>query len=478
MPDTAGRRRLPGLRAAVKDPLAAAVVVVKAIGEFFVLLYRDFEDMRCATRASALSYATILAIVPLLAVTISFSRNFLRDASQDILPKVLDRVLFSAIPLLDYVPPASLSDTAGTPAPVPEATPSKSNAARERIVRDISAFVENINYSALGAVGMLVLLFVGVRLIESVENSVNDVWGVTRGRSRIQRLVYYWTALTLGPIVIVLSLGASASWGIEKLASLPGLRLIPKATSNLMVLWVVFTLLYLVLPHTRVRIYAAVAGGVVAGSLWRANSLLSALYFRKAVTYTTIYGSLGLILVILVGIYLTWLIFLLGVVVSYRAQHMREYHQEKALRRVNQASLDFLAVHVMLFAVRRFLQGHAPATTEMMARELMVPERVVGEVVRKLATAGLLAPVSQPQAVTAYQPSRDPHSLRVADILEEIRSAGAEWLEPGPSAEREWLRATFEAMKAGALQSGGGATLAEGLHQAQMHGAGTQGGTS
>ncbi len=439
--------------------------LLRSIGEFFVLLYRDFEDMRCATRASALSYATVLAVVPLLAVTISFSRNFLRDASQDLVPKLLDRVLFSAIPLLDYVPPSTLADSTAARVPVPEALPSKSNAARERIIHDVTTYIENINYSALGAVGMLVLLFVGVRLIESVENAVNDIWGVARGRGRIQRIVYYWTALTLGPLVIIMSLGASTSWGIERLVSLPGLRVIPKATSNLVFLWALFALLYLLLPHTRVRLYAAFAGGVVGGSLWRANSMLSALYFRKAVAYTTIYGSLGLILVVLVGIYLTWLIFLLGVVVSYRAQHMREYHQEMALRRVNQASLDFMAVQVMLSCARRFLLGMPPATTETMARELEVPERVVGEVVRRLLTAQFLAPVPLPQAVTAYQPARDPHGIRIADVLEGIRTAGAEWLEPRPSAEREWLRETFEKMRLGSLEAGGKATLAEALVQ-------------
>ncbi|MBN1423191.1 YihY/virulence factor BrkB family protein [Candidatus Fermentibacteria bacterium] len=449
----------------IRRLLARVPVVAKSVGEFFLLLYRDFDEMRCTTRASALSYASVLAIVPLLAVTISISKNFLRDASQDLVPKIIDRVLFSAIPLLDYVPSGSLADSVGTPPTVPDALPMRSNAARERIIKDITTFVENINYSALGAVGMLFLLFVGVRLIESVENAVNDIWGVARGRGRIQRLVYYWTALTLGPLVILLGLGSSASWGIERLGALPILNVIPHATSNLVVLWLVFGLLYLVLPNTRVRVYAALAGGIVGGSLWRANSLLSALYFRRAVGYATIYGSLGLLLVILVGIYFSWLIFLLGAVVSYRAQHMREHQQEKALRRVNQSAMEFLAVHLMLYAVRRFLGSMPPATTEMMARDLMIPERVAGEAVRRLTSVGLLAPISMPQAATGYQPATDPHAVCVLDILERIRSVDAEWLDPGPSAEREWLRGVFQRIRSGALEAGGKQTLADGVRE-------------
>ncbi len=299
----------------IRKDLSRILLVIggalRTAGEFLVKLYRDFEDTRCTSRAAALSYATVLAVVPLLAVTISISQNFLKDASQDLIPKALDKLISTTIPMLEYVPEEVLTDSTRTNLSVPEALPVKSNAAREKLIQDITSFIDNINFSALGAVGMLFLLFVGVRLIETVENTVNDIWGVTRGRARLQRLVYYWAVVTLGPLVILLGLGASASWGLEKLGTMPGLRLIPKATSNLIVLWLVFGLFYMILPNTRVRAHAALAGGIVGGSLWRMNSLLSALYFRRVVTFSTIYGSFGLIPVILVGIYFTWLIFLL-----------------------------------------------------------------------------------------------------------------------------------------------------------------------
>jgi membrane protein len=446
--------------------VATAKLLIKALktsGEFLVKLYRDFEDTRCTTRAAALSYATVLAVVPLLAVTVSISQNFLKDASQDLIPSVLDRLIAATIPMLEYVPQEVLTDTTATDLSVPEAVPERSAAAREKIIKGITDFIDNINFRALGAVGMLVLLFVGVRLIETVENTVNDIWGVTRGRGRLQRLVYYWTAVTLGPLVIFLGLGASASYGLEKLGSLPGLRVIPEATSNLVVLWLFFTLLYAILPNTRVRFRAALAGGIVGGSLWRLNSLLSALYFRRVVTFSAIYGSLGLVLVVLVGIYFTWLIFLLGAQVSYTVQHIREYRQEKVMRRVNQAAMEFIALHMMMILGRRFFKGLTPATTEQLAGELAIPERVAGEVIHRLVTADLLAPISLGQSYLGYQPARDPHGVRLQDVLDGMRQAGAEWLDTAQSSDSEWLRTTIEKMRHGALDSGGSSSVIEGI---------------
>ncbi len=439
--------------------------VLRTFGEFMAQLYRDFEDTRCTTRAAALSYATVLAIIPLLAVSIAVSKNFLKDASEEEIPRALDRLITAVLPMIDWVPAEVLSDSATALPPVPEAPPVKSRAARDKIITGITDFIENINFRALGAVGMLILLFVGVRLIETIENAVNDIWGVERGRGRLRRLVYYWTAITLGPLVMLFSISASASWSLDQLSALPILRIVPKATSNLVVLSLFFGLLYLLLPNTHVKVRAAFAGGLVGGSLWCLNGMLSTLYFRRVVTYSTIYGSIGLIPVVLVGIYFTWLIFLLGAQVSYTVQHIREYRQEKVLRRVNQAAMEFIALHLMIITGQRFLNGKRPATTEEFARELAVPERVAHEVMSKLVAGNLLAVVSPDPGYHAYQPAKDPSAVRLLDVIEVMREADAEWLDTASSREHDWLCAMVERIRLGALDAGGNTTLAMGIAQ-------------
>jgi len=304
---------------------------------------------------------------------------------------------------------------------------------------------------------------VGVRLIETIENTMNDIWGVGRGRGRLQRLVYYWTAITLGPLVLLFSISASTTWSMDKLDGLPILKVIPQATSNLLVLSLLFGLLYYLLPNTHVKFHAALAGGMVGGALWRLNSMLSALYFRRVVTYSAIYGSIGLIPVILVGIYFAWLIFLLGAQVSYTVQHIREYRQEKVLRRVNQAAMEFISIHLMLLISRRFINGDHPPGTELLAKEMSIPERVAREIVDRLVLGSIIVPVSMEKGSQAYQPARDPNRLRILDIISVMRTAGADWLDTVSSEEHAYLKTLMERIQNGALQAGGNTTIVETL---------------
>ena len=437
--------------------------ILKIVGEFLAKLYRDFDETRCTTRAAALSYTTILAVVPLLAVSIAVSKNFLRDASEEEIPRALDRLITTVIPMIDWVPEEALIDSLDDITSVPDAAPVKSRAARDKIITGITDFIEHINFRALGAVGMLALLFVGVRLIETIENTMNDIWGVGRGRGRLQRLVYYWTAITLGPLVLLFSISASTTWSMDKLDGLPILKVIPQATSNLLVLSLLFGLLYYLLPNTHVKFHAALAGGMVGGALWRLNSMLSALYFRRVVTYSAIYGSIGLIPVILVGIYFAWLIFLLGAQVSYTVQHIREYRQEKVLRRVNQAAMEFISIHLMLLISRRFINGDHPPGTELLAKEMSIPERVAREIVDRLVLGSIIVPVSMEKGSQAYQPARDPNRLRILDIISVMRTAGADWLDTVSSEEHAYLKTLMERIQNGALQAGGNTTIVETL---------------
>src|SRR5207244_6839827 len=109
------------------------------------------------------------------------------------------------------------------------------------------------------------------------------------------------------------------------------------------VLWVAFSLMYGLMPNTQVRVKAALAGGVFAGTLWQVNSWLSTLYVSRVVTYNKIYGALGVIPVLLVGLYFSWLIVLLGAQVAYATQHIRIYLQRRASERIDQRGRELVA---------------------------------------------------------------------------------------------------------------------------------------
>ena len=156
------------------------------------------------------------------------------------------------------------------------------------VARDIRDFVQKTRSGALGTIGMLLLIVVAIQLLANVEETFNDIWGVTRGRNWLWRIVLYWTTITLGPLALAGALGLA---GGKHLASAEHLVNQMPLVSNLffqflplLVLWLTFTLIYQLVPNTRVRFGAAFVGGVVGGSLWHLNNLFGFLYVSRVVS--------------------------------------------------------------------------------------------------------------------------------------------------------------------------------------------------
>lgn len=401
-------------------PTRPIVARLRTAAHFVYLVVHGFVDNRCPNRAAALSYTTLLALVPLLAVMFSFSKTFLEARSATVVPKLLDRMVGVVAPQLEYMPMPE--DVAGPPAPGQAVVSSR---ARQEAVEKINAFVQNIDAGALGTVGSIFLFFVAIRLLMTIEQTFNDVWGVQRGRSIWRKIVYYWTTITMGPLVLVLAitLTGRAEFAIVfgKLKFAPGFEKLLLHLAPFAVVWIGFSLMYALMPNTHVRPKAAIAGGIVGGTLWQLNSLLSTLYLSRVVTYSKIYGALGIIPIFLVGLYFSWLIVLLGAQVSFAAQHLRTYLQQRASARIDQAGREALACRLVLAACQNFVGGRRPPNVEDLSDGLRAPLQLLNQVVGRLVEAGVLVEVADETG--GLQPGRPPESLTVADVLHVMRTA-------------------------------------------------------
>jgi membrane protein len=265
----------------------------RALGSFPVQLphcaFQHFLSDRCLQLAAGLAFTSLLSIVPLMAVMIGVFAAF----------PVFDRV---TIEIQDFVfqnfVPAS----------------------GEVIQSHLQAFAEKSR--GLTAVGTVVLVVTAVMLISAINAALDQIWKVRWRRSVVGQILVYWALLTLGPLLIGASLAVTSY-----LVSLPlfsdatpgGVRkgildLMPWATSALG-----FTLMYAILPNTRVRIRHALIGAVVAAFLFEAAKHAFALYVTSFPTYQTIYGALATVPLFLIWIYVTWIIILLGAEFTYCA---------------------------------------------------------------------------------------------------------------------------------------------------------------
>lgn len=396
---------------------------IQTTGQFLFLIWRGFVENRCPVRATALSYTTLLALVPLLAVVLSISKNFLHDSSADIVPRLMDRAVAVIAPQLEMMPLPE--DFVGPPVPGQAVVSSR---ARHEAVVQIQSFIDKINAGALGTVGTVFLLFVAVRLLMAIEQTLNDIWGVPVGRSFWRKIVYYWTTITLGPLLLVLAMyltgRAEVLGAMGRLNVIPGFQKILLQAGPFVVLWVAFSLMYALMPNTHVRPQAAIAGGIFAGTLWQVNSWLSALYVSRVITYTKIYGALGIIPVLLVGLYFSWLIVLLGAQVAYAAQHIRTYMQQRASGRIDHRGREMIACRVMLIACEHFLHGTPPPTVDELAEKMSAPAKWLNQLAHRLVEGGVLAQVDGER--NGLVPARPPDSMTVADVLEIVRTGPAD----------------------------------------------------
>jgi membrane protein len=427
---------------------------VERFAHLWALVIRSFARNRCPARAAALSYTSLLALIPLLAVAISFTSGFLKSEGEEKIYQALDKFVSTVMP------PATLGtndqtvslqlgqglslDLTPTNAPavaVPTNNPTATNlitaetdtrvvAAQKEVARNIRNFIQNTRSGTLGTIGMLLLIVVAIQMLASVEETFNDIWGVTRGRNWLWRIVLYWTTITLGPLALVGALGLTGSKHLKSaellVNQMPFVGSLFFQFLPLLVMTLTFTLIYQLVPNTRVRFSAAFVGGVVGGSLWYVNNVFGFLYVSRVVSNSKIYGSIGLVPVFMIGLYFSWLILLFGAQVAYAFQNRKVYLQDKLAENVNQRGREFIALRLMTCIGQRFQHGLPPVTVQEISTELDIPTKLAQQVLHTLLASRLVTEIAGSEA--AYAPARPLDAINAHHILRAMRAGGGQEL--------------------------------------------------
>src|SRR5437667_8075338 len=260
------------------------------------------------------------------------------------------------------------------------------------------------------------------------------------------RVIHYWAAITLGPLVVVLVMGLAvgskfqvAQDFIEETPVIGGLifKLIP-----FFVLCGSFMLLYQLMPNTKVHWKAALVGGMVASALWVANGNFNALFASRVVSASKIYGSLSAIPIFLFGLYLSWTILLFGAQVAYAYQNRRAYVQEKQAESVNQRGREFIALRLMTLVGQKFHRAEKPPTVTEISEALSVSSRLISQIILSLLRRQLLVEVATPES--AYCPARPLERISCEDIIDSLRAGQGQ--EPATREEptRALARGAFD----------------------------------
>ncbi len=479
---------------------------------FWMLIARSFNRNRCPIRAAALSYTTLLALIPMLAVAISVTSSLLKKEGEQQIYQFVDKVIAGIMPPavlhpnapvrtafvtadgasgLDQTNAPSASTNlasaqtapaaSGTTVAADESASIRTNTAasadgdtpttlaQQEAARRIHEFVQKTQSSAIAGFGMLALVYVAIQMLSQVEGTFNDIWGVTRGRNWLLRIVLYWTTITLGPLLLAGALGLASGphWQTTQrlITKAPGIGHFIFPLLTLVVIWLTFAMLYLLVPNTRVRISAALVGGFVGGSLWQLNNMFGFLYVSRVVTNSKIYGSLGLVPVFMAGLYLSWLILLFGAQVAYAFQNRTLYFQEKIAENVNQRGREFVALRLMTSIGQRFQHGLPPATIQEMSAELAIPSQLAQQVLHTLVAAHLVSEISGTEP--AYTPARPLDAINAHHLLQAMRATPGQELITRDEPVRQEVYGEFARIQEAEKQAAASLTMLALVQRAQ-----------
>ncbi len=410
-----------------------------------LILGRDLAFGQLTLRAMSLVYTTLLSIVPLLALSFSVLKAF--GVTNQIRPMLLNLL-------------APLGEQGA------------------EVALRITGFIENMNVGVLGAVGLVLLLYTSISLIQKIEESLNYIWHAPRPRPLGERFTRYLTVLMVGPMLVFSALAVTAAvLNIEivrGLMALDVLGLFVQALSRVvpyLLIIAAFTFIYLFMPNTRVRLWPALVGGIVGGIAWQTAGWVFALFIAGSNNYEAIYASFAIVILFMIWLYLSWLVLLFGASVAFYVQHPEYLVLRAGEPRLSNRMRERLALSAMELVARRFIHGDTAPSLLDFIQQLRVPGHVLMVVLDALERKGLV--VASADDPTTYLPARDPGRIPVADVMETVREAGEEgFLSPSLMPTQPAVDRLVAQLHKAAADSLAGVTLRDLVQQGDDAGAG------
>ena len=353
-----GLRELVARRVkAVRDRALSMPAVARSV-RAVVFLAAGLRTEPITLRAAALTYLSVLSLVPLLAV--SFSMFAVFGSAED------KNALQSTI----------LNNLAIGPT-------------RDAIASQLSGFVRRASGSAVGGVGFALLIVSAVSLMTNIEAAFNATFRAPKQRPLALRFGIYWCLLTLGPILLAASITATAYLG----GAGSGIRKVVLVVAPFLVTYAAFTLLYIIVPAVQVKRRAAVLGALVAGTAWEIAKILYAALAAATVQKSAIYGSLSAIPIFLVWVYISWIIVLFGARIAYAAQAPRELVPADAV--AGPLGREVLFAHLVEGVARAFHEGRPAVRSRDLAVRLGLDEGIVRPSLEELQRRDLVREIAQ-----------------------------------------------------------------------------------
>lgn len=378
--------------------------VVTVTRWLYLVAYGFLRD-RCLLRAAALAFTTTLSIAPFLAVAFTITKAV-------------------GLQNTEFVRGMLMKLTAG----------------RADLVNLFLGYVQSTNVKTLGYVGLGVLLFTALSLLSTIETAFNDIWGVAKGRSLWRKFTDFFSVTLICPLLLLIGFSLTVSLQseavVQKILSVTAfnylyiglLKALPYAMMSL-----ALTFLYSFMPNTRVNLLCALAGGVIAGTMWQTAQWAYVNWQVGVTKYNAIYGGFAQFPIFLFWLYISWVIVLLGAEVCFSLQNMKTFESEVRAGHVNFEGRIKTAILFLLLLTDALKRGVRPPSNEQAAQLMGVPVKAVNDVSDVLAAQSMAVRLDDEHGPT-YALGRDPDRVKVSDLIRALGrgkgDSGLDFIDP------------------------------------------------
>jgi len=366
-----------------------------------LLSVQSFGKDKCYLRASALTFWSVLSIVPVAALVFGIASGFG-------LKKILEKQLMGKLPGQEQV--------------------------LEQIINFSQSLLENTRGGLIAGIGIVILLWTVIKVLDNIEQSLNDIWKISKPRTAVRKTGDYLSLMVICPLFFVLSSSVTVfittkiTYLTEKLSIFEiispivffSFKLIPY-----LLIWTLFTFIYIIMPNTRVRFVSGAIGGIISGTIYQ---LLQWGYIKFQVgvsSYNAIYGSFAALPVFLMWLQISWLIVLFGTEISYAHQNIDKYELKPDSDNISMELKRLFTLQIAYILIKNFSMGVRPLSIYQISESLEMPICLVEELINDLVKCRVISgTANEDDNQILYQPAVDINRLTIYYILDALDQKG------------------------------------------------------
>lgn len=390
--------------------------------KILLLAIRGYQRDQCATKASALTFYSMLSVVPVIAVFFGIAKGFGFDKKLQV--QLLAKFSEQEDVLL-------------------------------KVFEFSNAMLQKTNGGVIAGIGVGLLFYSVVKVLGRIEDSFNDIWKVRKSRTIARKFTDYLSITIVCPILVIMAssvtvtiasqlkaiAGKLSQWGLPPAPILILLEIIP-----FVLIWVVFAFILIYMPNTKVRLKPGIVAAVVAGTAYQAAQWIYISFQVGVAKANAIYGSFAALPLFLVWIQISWLIVLMGSEISFAAQNVDTLGFPEESEKISPHHGKILSLMIARLVVRNFSEGEKPLTPSRIANTLGIPSLVVHRIIADFSSAGFLSAVNAEEGEeAAYQPARDIGKVTVKTVLDALERRGSADLPFTPAGDFQAITDTLDA---------------------------------